>query len=90
MTPCQINKAIDKELSSTLERLTYLLKENQRSHMMDEYPTEFVSIIQDEIIPAIESIVDYDSTPQYLYDHTGGEPPVTLTEMHEASRQQQL
>jgi hypothetical protein len=25
---------------------------------------------------------DYDPTPQFLWDHTGGEPPITLDEMH--------
>jgi len=35
---------------------------------MDAYPLEFVSIIEDEIIPAIESITDYDPTPDTPYD----------------------
>jgi hypothetical protein len=32
--------------------------------------------------------LDYDPTPQYLYDNTGGEPPVTMAEMHASAWQQ--
>jgi len=28
----------------------------------------------------IEDIVDYDPTPQYLYDNSGGEAPMTANE----------
>jgi hypothetical protein len=52
----------------TLQRLTHLLKENEKSHIMDAYPVQFVSIIEDEIIPAIDSIVNYDPTPDTPYD----------------------
>ena len=67
-SPTAINKEIDKVLSTTLERLTFLLKENEKSHMMDAYPSQFVSIIEDEIIPALEAIENYDPTPDTPYD----------------------
>jgi len=35
---------------------------------MDAYPSQFVSIIEDEIIPALEAIENYDPTPDTPYD----------------------
>ena len=35
---------------------------------------------------AIEEAIDgYDPTPDYLWDNSGGEPPVTLAEMHHSA-----
>jgi hypothetical protein len=67
-SPRQINSEIDATLTMTLQRLTDLLKENERSHEMDAYPSQFVSIIEDEIIPSIEAILNYDPTPDTPYD----------------------
>ena len=39
-------------------------------------------LLESEIIPQLENELDFDPTPQYLWDDTGGEPPVTLDEMH--------
>ena len=33
---------------------------------------------------------DYDPTPQFLWDHTGGEPPITLSEMHNENRRKKI
>ena len=68
LSPHQINSEIDATLSMTLQRLTHLLKENERSHMMDAYPSQFVTVIEDEIIPAIEAILNYDPSPDTPYD----------------------
>lgn len=68
LSPHQINSEISATLSMTLQRLTHLLKENERSHEMDAYPSQFVTVIEDEIIPAIEAIVNYDPTPDTPYD----------------------
>ena len=67
-SPLAINKEIDAILSTTLERLTHLLKENEKSHIMDAYPHQFVTVIEDEIIPALDAIVNYDPTPDTPYD----------------------
>ena len=42
------------------------------------------SLLEDEIIPQLENELemDYDPSPYYLWDNSGGEPPVTLDEMH--------
>ncbi len=51
--------------------------------MMDQHlQTSMRNLLEDEIIPQIENELDYDPTPQYLWDDSGGEPPVTLDEMH--------
>jgi hypothetical protein len=46
----------------------------------------FLALLEEEIIPQLENEIDYDPTPQYLYDNTGGEPPVTANEMYEIAR----
>jgi hypothetical protein len=38
----------------------------------------------------IEDIVNYDPTPQYLYDNSGGEAPMTANERLSASWQEHL
>ncbi len=32
------------------------------------------------IIDSFDEIIYYDPTPQYLYDNTGGEPPISAKE----------
>ena len=39
-------------------------------------------------ISMIEEIVDYDPTPQYLYDNDGGEPPISSEEIHSGAWRQ--
>ena len=39
-------------------------------------------------MPALEKFLeawDDDPTPQYLYDNSGGEPPMTMNEIHSAA-----
>ena len=72
-------KQIVKDLKAIIER------ENKR-HMMDQHlTTSMKMLLEDEIIPQLENELDFDPTPQYLWDETGGEPPVTLDEMHTAA-----
>jgi len=72
---------IVKDLKAIIER------ENKR-HQMDEHLTHSMrSLLEDEIIPQLENELemDYDPSPYYLWDNSGGEPPVTLDEMHTAA-----
>ena len=70
---------IVKDLKAIIQR------ENKR-HQMDEHLTHSMrSLLEDEIIPQLENELDFDPTPQHLWDDTGGEPPVTLDEMHTAA-----
>ena len=70
---------IVKDLKAIIQR------ENKR-HQMDEHLTHSMrSLLEDEIIPQLENELDFDPTPQHLWDATGGEPPATLDEMHTAA-----
>ena len=69
-------KNIVKDLKAIIER-------EDKRHQMDEHLTHSMrSLLEDEIIPQLENELDFDPTPEYLWDDTGGEPPVTLDEMH--------
>ena len=75
-------KSILKDLKAIIDR------ENKR-HEMDAHLTPSMrNLLEDEIIPMLENELDFDPTPQYLWDDTGGEPPITLDEMHTAAYNQ--
>ena len=72
-------KQIVKDLKAIIDR-------EDKRHQMDEHlTTSMRMLLEDEIIPMLENELDFDPTPQYLWDDTGGEPPVTLDEMHTAA-----
>ena len=73
---------IVKDLKAIIER-------EDKRHMMDQHlTTSMKMLLEDEIIPQLENELDFDPTPQYLWDDTGGEPPITLDEMHTAAYNQ--
>ena len=43
-----------------------------------------------EIIDSFDEIINYDLTPQYLYDDTNGEPPVSAEERSREAFEQKL
>jgi len=43
-----------------------------------------------EIIDSFDEIINYDPTPQYLYDDTGGEPPISAEERIREAFEQKL
>ena len=43
-----------------------------------------------EIVDSLDEIIDYDPTPQYLYDDTGGEPPISAEERSREAFEQKL
>ena len=66
-----------------LKDLKAIIDRESKRHMMDEHLTHSMrSLLEDEIIPNLENELDVDPTPQHLWDASGGEPPVTLDEMH--------
>ena len=72
-----------KQLELILKDLKAIISREQNRHMMDEHLTSSMrNLLEDEIIPQLENELDFDPTPQHLWDDTGGEPPVTLDEMH--------
>jgi len=42
------------------------------------------------IIDCFDEIIYYDPTPQYLYDNTGGEPPISAKERSQMAFEQKL
>jgi len=57
-------------------------RENERHEMDQHLVPSMRDLIENEIIPLLENEIDADPTPQYLYDDTGGEPPMTAAEIH--------
>jgi len=71
------------KIQRALDILKGVVKRESKRHMMDvELTHGMMDLLESEVIPQLENELDYDPTPQYLYDDTGGEPPVTLDEMH--------
>ena len=74
------------KIKRALEILKGVMAREGRRHMMDtDLTTSMQMLLEDEIIPMLENELDFDPTPQYLWDNSGGEPPVTLDEMHTAA-----
>ena len=75
-----------KKIELILKDLKAIIDREDKRHQMDEHlPHSMRSLLEDEIIPQLENELDFDPSPQYLWDDTGGEPPVTLDEMHTAA-----
>ena len=73
-------------VENILKDLKAIIEREDKRHMMDQHlTTSMKMLLEDEIIPQLENELDFDPTPQYLWDDTGGEPPVTLDEMHTAA-----
>ena len=75
-------------IEKILKDLKAIIEREDKRHQMDEHLTHSMrSLLEDEIIPQLENELemDYDPSPYYLWDNSGGEPPVTLDEMHTAA-----
>ena len=74
------------QIQLILRDLKAIIDRESKRHMMDEHLTSSMrSLLEDLIIPNLENELDVDPTPQHLWDNSGGEPPVTLDEMHTAA-----
>ena len=81
-----IRESESKKIERALKILKGVIAREDRRHMMDtELTSSMKDLLESEIIPQLEHELDFDPTPQYLWDDTGGEPPVTLDEMHTAA-----
>jgi len=79
-----------KQVKLILNNLKAVIERENKRHMMDEHLTHSMrSLLEDEIIPQLENELDFDPTPQHLWDNSGGEPPVTLDEMHTSAYNRQ-
>ena len=67
-------------------------RESKRPQGCEDLTLSMLALLEEEIIPLLENEIEQDlgcdPTPQYLYDHSGGEPPVTMAEMHACAWQQ--
>tara|TARA_R100001509_G_scaffold146179_1_gene103072 strand:+ start:208 stop:477 length:270 start_codon:yes stop_codon:yes gene_type:complete len=75
-------------IENIVKDLKAIIEREDKRHQMDEHLTHSMrSLLEDEIIPQLENELemDYDPSPYYLWDNSGGEPPVTLDEMHTAA-----
>ena len=63
-------------------------RESKRPQGCEDLTLSMLALLEEEIIPQLENELDYDPTPQHLWGHTGGEPPVTMAEMHASAWQQ--
>ena len=71
------------KIQRALDILKGVIAREEKRHMMDqELSHSMRDLLESEIIPQLENELDFDPTPEYLWDDTGGEPPVTLDEMH--------
>ena len=78
-----VQESESKKIERALDILKAVIAREEKRHMMDEHLTASMrDLLESEIIPQLENELDFDPTPQYLWDNSGGEPPVTLDEMH--------
>ena len=78
-----IPESESKKIQRALDILKGVIAREEKRHMMDEHLSASMrDLLESEIIPQLENELDFDPTPEYLWDDTGGEPPVTLDEMH--------
>lgn len=77
------------KIQRALDILKGVIAREDRRHMMDQHlTTSMRMLLEEEIIPQLENELDFDPSPDYLWDNSGGEPPVTLDEMHTAAYNQ--
>ena len=91
ITPRRINEYT--ALTNIVNDLKAIVaRESKRYQGCEDLTLSMLALLEEEIIPQLENEIekdlDYDPTPQYLYDHSGGEPPVTMAEMHACAWQQ--
>jgi len=74
------------KIQRALDILKGVVDREKNRHQMDgELSFSMLDLLESEVIPQLENELEYDPTPQYLWDDTGGESPVTLDEMHTAA-----
>ena len=71
------------EIELIVQDLKAIIDREDKRHLMDQHLTSSMRhLLEDLVIPNLENELDFDPTPQHLWDNSGGEPPVTLDEMH--------
>ena len=66
-----------KQIELILKDLKAIVDRETKRHLMDEHLTHSMRhLLEDLIIPHLENELDFDPTPQHLWDDFGGEPPL--------------
>ena len=79
-----------QKLERIYKELKEIVKFENSLHMMDMTLNQTDVNTLEEVISMIEDIVDYDPTPYYLYDNSGGEAPMTANERLSAAWKEHL
>lgn len=75
-------------LDRILSELKEIMSRESKRHEMDQHLTPSMSnLLENEIIPMLENEITYDDADDYD-DYYGGEPPLTMDEMHTAAWKQ--
>ena len=78
-----IRECESAKIQRALDILKGVVERENKRHMMDvELTHGMMDLLESEVIPQLENELEYDPTPYHLWDNSGGEPPVTLDEMH--------
>ena len=79
-----------QKLERIYKELKEIVKFENSLHMMDMTLNQTDVNSLEEVISMIEDIVNYDPTPYYLYDNSGGEAPMTANERLSAAWKEHL
>ena len=79
-----------QKLERIYKELKEIVKFENSLHMMNMTLNQTDVNTLEEVISMIEDIVNYDPTPYYLYDNSGGEAPMTANERLSASWKEHL
>jgi Asp-tRNA(Asn)/Glu-tRNA(Gln) amidotransferase C subunit len=79
-----------QKLERICKELNEIVKFENSLHMMDMTLNQTDVNTLEEVISMIEDIVNYDPTPYYLYDNSGGEAPMTANERLSAAWKEHL
>jgi len=79
-----------QKLERIYKELKEIVKFENSLHMMDMTLNQTDVNTLEEVISMIEDIVNYDPTPYYLYDDSGGEAPMTANERLSAAWKEHL
>ena len=76
------------KIERALTILQGVIAREDKRHMMNATIHTGMRMLLEEYNALLENELDFDPTPQYLWDDTGGEPPITMGEMHTIALQQ--
>ena len=79
-----------QKLERIYKELKEIVKFENSLHMMNMTLNQTDVNTLEEVISMIEDIVNYDPTPYYLYDNSGGEAPMTANERLSAAWKEHL